>query len=691
MTGDTRNDVSGVVIGPTIMGRDIRVELPAQVPPATSGLPAASPSFTGRQEALDWLLAALRPSGSAVIVSAVGGLAGVGKTELAVQAAHAALLRGWFPGGVLFADMFGYDEDRRRDPSQVLAGLLRALQMPGEHIPEDFDGRVRMFRSVLAEFGARGRRVLVVADNVNAAHHAEMLLPTDGMNAAIVTSRHTLAMLNARLLDLNVLDPDAAVTMLDEAVRVARPSDTRVPSDPDGAVRLAELCGWLPLALRIAAALLAEDPALSPSALAGELTDARPVEGLTYGSDGVARAFERSYRTLAEPQQRMFRLLSVNPGPEVSTQAAAALAAEGSPAAVRTLKDLARAHLIERGTAAGRWRMHDLVRQYATDLAESSGDPAALARLLRYYAETVRAAVVHLDPRAPDPGVRGFATREEALAWLDVELPNLLAAVEAAAGSHPAFAVVLPLDLAEYLARRRHFTDLIALTTLAQDAAERTGDRSAQAAALNNLGNALQEVRRFEEAVIAHQRAQAIYRAVGRRDGEARAVNNLGLALREVRRFEEAVTAHERALVIYQKAGDRYGEGTALNYRGTALQMVGRHDEAITAYRQAQVVFREVHDQYSEATALSNLGTALRDVERYEEAITAFEVAQDLYREVGIQHGEGVALLGMGEVLRHIGRRREAVAALTAAVAILKATDDEFWHARAVSALEEAT
>ncbi|WP_146058972.1 hypothetical protein [Actinomadura rubteroloni] len=142
-------------------------------------------------------------------MTAVGGLAGVGKTELAVQAARTALRRGWFSGGVLFADLFGYDNDRRRDPGQVLEGMLGALGVPGEHIPAHAQDRSRLFRSVLAEFAARGRRILVVADNANTVHQAELLLPTDGSNAAIITSRHTLAMLNARLLDLNVLDPDA--------------------------------------------------------------------------------------------------------------------------------------------------------------------------------------------------------------------------------------------------------------------------------------------------------------------------------------------------------------------------------------------------------------------------------------------------------------------------------------------------
>jgi hypothetical protein len=211
--GQTRNQITdAIVVGPAVLGRDITLRLPAQVPLATSGLPAASPAFTGRHNDLDRLLTCLRPPNpdtqahneGAVVVTAVGGLAGVGKTELAVQAARAALRRGWFPGGVLFADLFGYDDDRRRDPGQVLEGMLGALGVPGEHIPADAQDRSRIFRSILAEFATQGRRILVVADNVNTTDQAELLLPTDGQNADAVK---TLA---AAL-------PHASVTRVDSA------------------------------------------------------------------------------------------------------------------------------------------------------------------------------------------------------------------------------------------------------------------------------------------------------------------------------------------------------------------------------------------------------------------------------------------------------------------------------------------
>ncbi|MBD2896526.1 Regulatory protein AfsR [Actinomadura sp. RB99] len=699
----TRNEISGgIVVGPAILGRDITVMLPPQVSLATSGLPAGSPAFTGRQRDLDRLLDSLTPTASAdqagteraqaVVVTAVGGLAGVGKTELAVQAARAALRRGWFPGGVLFADLFGYDDDRRRDPGQVLEGMLGALGVPGEHIPTHAQDRSRVFRSILAEFAARGRRVLVVADNVNTPHQAELLLPTDGRNAAIVTSRHTLAMLDARLLDLNVLDVDDAVAMLDETLRIAHPHDTRIPGDPVGAAALAEACGYLPLALRIAAALLAEDPGHTPIALTSELHQVQPIEGLAYGRDGVRRAFELSYRTLTPDQRHLFRLLTVNPGPDTSTTAAAVLTGQDEPTTRKRLKDLARAHLIERGTAPDRWRMHDLVRQYATTLglqhADTDQRDQALHRLLDHYLAATRAADAHLDPTAADPAARGFATREQALAWLDTELPNLTAAARTAADTgHPKTTVTLALALARFLDWRRLFNDWITLSTLARDTAARTGDRHGEGGALSTLGLALVGVRRFEEAVTAHQDAAAIYRELGDRRSEGGALNNLGSALAQVRRFDEAITAHQQNLAIFRETGDRHGEGGGLNNLGSALVGVGRFEEAIIAHQDAADIFRDLGDRRSEGGALGNLGSALVEVGRFEEAVAAHQDAAGILRELGDRHGEGTALNSLGSALAGVGRFEEAISAHQDAADIFRDLGDRHGEGGALNDL----
>ncbi|MFC5188090.1 tetratricopeptide repeat protein [Actinomadura harenae] len=692
------------MVGPAILGRDITLVLPPQISLATSGLPAGTPAFTGRRRDLDRLLDCLTPNAlathtqmgtgpaQAVVVTAVGGLAGVGKTELAVQAAREALRRGWFPGGVLFADLFGYDNDRRRDPGQVLEGMLGALGVSGEHIPAHAQDRARVFRSILAEFAARDRRVLVVADNVNTPQHAELLLPTDGLNTAIVTSRHTLAMLNARLLDLDVLDVEGAVAMLAETLRIADPADTRIPADPAGSADLAKVCGYLPLALRIAAALLAEDPDHTPAAFTRELHQVQPLEGLAYGRDGVRRAFELSYRTLTSRQQHLFRILTVNPGPDTSTTTAAVLTGQNPPTVRSALKDLARAHLIERGTAPNRWRMHDLVRQYATTLSEQHADTdhrdQALQRLLTVYLHTAGAADAHLDPTATDPAARGFATREQALAWLDTELPNLSAAAHTAAETgHLHTAITLPLVLARFLGWRRLFNDWITLSALARDTAARTGDRTAEGMALNNLGIALQQMRQFEEAITTHQDAAAIYRETGDRHSEGQALNNLGIALQQMRRFEEAITAQQDAAAILRETGDRHGEGQALHSLGSALAKVRRFEEAITTHQDAAAILRETGDRHSEGQALNNLGIALAGERRFEEAITAHQQDLVICRETGDRHSEGQALNNLGIALAGERRFEEAITAHQDAAAIYRETGDRHSEGQALNNL----
>jgi predicted ATPase len=336
-----------------IQGRDITVELSPQTAPAMAGLPAASATFTGRGSDMDAVLQFLAPqrlgedatggetaAGEAarpVVVSAIGGMGGIGKTEVAVQAAHAALGRGWFPGGVLFADMFGYDPSRCLTAAQAAAGFVRALGIPGEHIPADTQDVERLLRSVLDAYASRGRPVLIVIDNVSHLAQVAPLLPAHPACRAIVTSRHTLGLLGARLIDLDTLGTGDAVELLRRAIQVARPGDQRVTSHPGDARQIAEACGGLPLALRIAAALLADNPGKPLAAMASELHDqADRLAELSYGSDALTTVFDLSYQLLPSELARLFRLLSLNPGPDIATAAAAALG--GLPAAERVLR-----------------------------------------------------------------------------------------------------------------------------------------------------------------------------------------------------------------------------------------------------------------------------------------------------------------------------------------------------------------
>ncbi|MGI5170855.1 tetratricopeptide repeat protein [Spirillospora sp. CA-253888] len=683
----TANTLSGgVVLGPVIQARDINgpvsFRLPAVVPAGVNGLRAPAAEFVGRGRVLAELLALIDPgaAGARVArVSAVAGLGGVGKTELAVQAAHEALARGWFPGGVLAINLHGYEPDRRLDTGTALARLLRRLQVPEEVIPAEVEERGELYRAVLHAYATEGRPVLVLVDNASPAAPPDGLLP--GVGLVIVTSRHTLDRLGGRLLDLNVLPAERAMELLARLLHLKFGApDPRLTAQVEDAERLVGWCAGLPLAVEIVAALLAARPRKPLAATLARLEAGRARAG------EVNAVFALSYAALEPVQQRVFRLMALNPGPQISTPAVAALTGLTQDQAEEALEALATAHLVQEAEQYGWWRMHDLVTAYATTLTDH-GAGGALERLLRYYNDTVRAATVHLDARGGDPAARGFATRAAALQWLDAEFPNLSATARTAAGPHPDIAIDLSLNLAPYLDWRRRFTDWIALTVLARDTARRSGDRHGEGQALNNLGLALREARRFGEAVTSLRQAAATSRETGDRHGEGSALNNLGVALRQVGRIEEAIATHRRGLAVCRESGDRDGEGRALTNMGLALIEAERFEEAVAAHEQAAALFRETGDRYREGSALGNMGLALRQVGRIEEAITAHRRDLAVCRQAGDRHGEGRALNNLGLALIDAGRLAEAVTAHEQAAAIIGETGDRHGEGQALNNL----
>ncbi|WP_328507066.1 tetratricopeptide repeat protein [Streptomyces sp. NBC_00391] len=686
-TDGTNNYISGgVFLHTVIQGRDITVHLPPQVPLALSGLPEVSQAFTGRDDHLDQLLKGLVPGGTEeqkpVLVTAVSGLAGIGKTELVAQTAHRALKEpGWFPGGILFVDMAGYDPERSVSPEKALDGWLRALGMPGEHIPEGLQDRQRLYRSVLAAFAKQGRRILVIIDNAASTEQAGPLLPTDGTTATLVTSRQALTLRNARHHDLDVLDEDASAALLERELRCARDGDTRLADAPNATATIIRLCAGLPLALCIAAALLAEFPTRPAADLVEDLeVEHRRLGGLALDDRAVRASFGLSYRLLDADRARLFRLLPLNLGPDLSTEAAAHLADLGLYETKQLLLALARAHLIGPAAGWGRWRMHDLVRLFADELGHTHDGPhlrqSARTRLFTHYETTTAAADTHLGLR-PQPRSSRFEDRKAALQWLDAEYANLIpTATTALALGHPTTAVSLGSSLANYLNHHRRFHDLITVTTTVLTIVCVFGDRHSEAMALNNLGVALREVRRFGKAIDTLTKAADIYRETGDRHREAMALTSLGLALQEVRRFGEAIDAHTKAVDIYRQFGDRHGEGGTLGNLGLALQEVRRFGEAIDAHTKAADLYRQLGDRHSEGKTLGNLGFALEEVRRFGEAIDFLTKAVAIYREFGDRHAEATALNNLGRALREMRRFGEAIDAHTKAVAIYREFGD---------------
>jgi tetratricopeptide (TPR) repeat protein len=649
-------------------------------------LPAAPGLFTGRAMELaalnDATIAA--DAGATVVISAIGGAGGIGKTALALHWAHHQLHR--FPDGQLYTDLRGFAPSGYPAPaSEVLRGFLTALGVDPTQLPEELDAQAGLYRSIVA-----GRRLLIVLDNAGDVQQVTPLLPGSPTCTVLVTSRRHLTGLTlrgAQLLDLDVLTESDAHDLLSRLLGPAR-----LAAKPQAAAELLAVCAGLPLAVRIVAARAADHPTFPLDVLAGELREVTArLDGLDAGDQhtSLRAVLSWSVRALSEQAMELFGLVGVAPGPGIGLPAAARLADRPEQQTHAVLRELEHASLIQQ-ELPGRYRMHDLVRLYASETGHHARPDAAIGRLLQYYLATTELADAWLRSVRGQgvPAEDGFAGREEALAWLDTERANLVAAVVAAANTgRDRVAVELAARLAEFLDWRRHVDDWLRVAQAGVQAARRMRDRHQCANALNRLGIALHQVRRFEEAMIAHTEARDIYGETEDRHGEGQALGNLGNALREVRRFEEAITAHTRARVIFQNAGDRLSESIALNNLGSALREVRKFEAAITAYTEALEICRDIGDRHGEGRAWNNLGIALQQVRRFEEAITAHTHARDIYGETGDRHGEGQALGNLGNALREVRRFEEAITAQTRAVEICQEMGDRHGEGTALNNL----
>jgi tetratricopeptide (TPR) repeat protein len=668
--GDHLDFRGGEFNGSFIAKAEYRESAPA--PSALDALPTRAVGFTGRDGELRALLDAFDPSSSgvgseAVVVAAVSGLGGIGKTALAVEAGHVACGKGWFPGGVLFVDLHGYDEEPVT-AGQALEALLRALGTEPEHIPTGVDARAALYRSALAARARERGPVLILADNASSPAQVRPLLPGGGKgHRLLVTSRDRLPQLNARLLALDELTQEEAYDLLDRALRIADPADSRVVDDSEAAGKIAALCGYLPLALQIAAALLVLDSDKPAAELASELSEFR--ERLVHLDDGersVRAAFDLSYRRLPPEQARLLRLLTLAPGPDVSTEVVTVLAGTDT-APIRALEALSRTHLVERVSGRGRWRSHDLVRAFGMGLvaartAWAQEGMAARERLLDHYASWADEADVRLRWRAGEQEPNRFATLAEALAWLDAERAGLVAAVQWAGEDRlTQSAVRLAQSLADYLDWRGFHDDLITVARHALDAARRLREPGTEARAWNDLGNALRVVGRFDEAIEAHVRA--LYQAAGDRMHEPAVWNDLGIALLDAGRLAEAIDALTGARDLYRGQGDHGREAMVLDNLGNALQRTGRPAEAIEVLLRARDLSRDSGDGRSEALRWNKLGLALQDLGRSAEAKEAFVTSLGLCRELKAWYGAGWALENLArlhETMSDVAEARSA-------------------------------
>lgn len=471
-------------------------------PVALTGLPPATRTFVGRAVELRRLSAVLHgdePGECAVIA----GLAGVGKTALALVAAHRALRAGWFAGGALMIDMRGYDApDRRVRPEAALGGVLPDLGIRAEHVPPDSAARVRLWRTILSERAARGLRTLIIVDNAFSSEQVRPLLPAVAGHRVLVTSRHTLSDLDAVVTRLDVLDPADAGQLVREHLTAADPDDDRARQHDAHVEQVARLCGGLPLAIRIAGALLAADRGQSVAEMVETLTDeCCRLEELSYdGSLAVRSAFDLSYRHLADPDARLFRLLGVHPGPEFSVALADVVVGGTSRG---NLGRLHRANLVEASRERGRWRMHDLVRLHAQQLARSDPEGGVVVgRIVEYYIALCGQARPGTDPVVLD-----------ALRELDRELSTVVALVNQAHETELDDRVIrLAEEMATYFDLRKCWDAWILVDRVALRSAHRIHDERAAGRIRLNLGVAYRDRGRFDDALGCFDRALVQFR-----------------------------------------------------------------------------------------------------------------------------------------------------------------------------------
>ena len=696
--------------------------------PTPRELPRPPGDFTGRADELASLRKLLRaggsiapgagrrsagPSGSRgrgrgrpVVVAAIDGMGGIGKSALALQLADQLADAGAFPDGQLYVNLQGATPGLAPlEPLDALGRLLRSLGLDPAQLPTSVEEAAARFRSLAAE-----RRLLLLLDNAHDAEQVRPLLPASPTCAVLVTSRPVLATLDgAHPLHLDVLTPGQALALLG---RIAGPQ--RLAADPPAAAAVVRLCGSLPLALRIAGARLAARPAWPIRTLAERLADATGrLEELRAGELAVRASFDVSLHTLTESADAAdraavaaFGLLSLPDGPDLDVAAAARLLGQPEPTTQRLLERLVDAQLLET-PRPGRYQFHDLVRlharQHATREHPQPQRLAALTRLIGFYTATAWPTITLCDPgntreATADPrwtagGLR-FADDVAAMGWLEAERGNLLAAIPQAVQAAPG----VPTELAGQLTRALwplfdafgHWHDGVQAYQGALALARRTGDRTAEAHALNELGSAYRRLRRHPESLTCLREALSLHRELGDRWGQGVSLGSLGRLYGLLGRFTEAIACLQEALTLRRESGNRHDQAEGLQALGLVYGQVGRYVEAIACLRESLTLSQELRNRWHQADSLQGLGTVYERSGHLEQAIACLQESHTTFGELRNHSGQADSLQGLGRVYGRVGRSVEATTCLQECLTLRRELGDHPGQAEALRDLGDA-
>ena len=696
-------------------------------------LPRDTAAFTGRTGELDGLVAAVcgtAAGGGVIGIHAVDGMAGIGKTAFAVHAAHQLAVR--FPDGQVFLRLHAHTAGQRPvDPAEALATLLLSAGVAPQQIPPGLEARSAAWRGHLS-----GKKVLLVLDDAAGSDQVRPLLPGAAGCLVLVTSRRRLTALEeATPISLGTLAPGEAADLF---VRLAgrpglQPADAAV-------AEVTGLCGYLPLAIRLMAAGLRHHLVWTVTDLAVELATVRNrLLALQAEDVSVGAAFDLSYQDLTAGQQRLFRRLGLHPGTDIDAYAAAALDGASLPATRRRLGELHDQNLIGE-PARGRYRLHDLLREYARARAADDGpadQQAAIDRLLDYYLHTAvtasrhvtwRPSIVGPPPPGPAPTRPELCTEEEAIAWLGTERANLHACTDYAA-AHGCLvpAVRIPVAMSSFLHTQGHWNEAVTLGQAALAAARTARNRHGQAwthnqlgvvqwltgnypaatadftqalqlfrdlddgygqaCALNQLGQVQWRTGNYPAATASLTRALQLFRDLGDRHGQGWALHDLGVVQRRTADYPAAASNLTQALQLFRDLGDRHGQGWALHDLGVVQQLTGDYPAAASNLTQALQLFRDLADRRGQAWALDGLGVVQRRTGDYPAATASLTQALDLFRDLGDRHGEAGASINLGELLFLSSAYREARGYFAQALGIARDIDTPVEEARALEGI----
>ncbi|WP_410666189.1 ATP-binding protein [Amycolatopsis sp. lyj-84] len=663
-TSEGQNLIRGDVLGNAIQARDVGTIVLKQAgrpPVVPQQLPSASPLFTGRETEMERLTAVLEHElgkGSTVVISALSGAGGIGKTWLALHWAH--LHQDRFPDGQLFVDLRGFDpSDDPMPPHEAVRGFLDALGVASDTIPAEPSAQVGLYRSLVAT-----RQMLIVLDNARDSDHITPLLPGGSRCTVLVTSRDQMAGLiarhSARPITVEALDEQQSHALL-----ARRLGDTRLAAEPAAVAELMRSCAGLPLALSIVAGRAILDPHVPLADLAAELRDtATRLQALDEGTptSSLEAVLSWSYRALTPEQATVFALLGAAPGPDISVPAAASLT--GTPEArTRTiLRSLERVSLIQQH-APQRYRMHDLVRLYAARHTEPAAETQGLRRLVTFACHTAHAAdlliapnhtPIELDELTPGCVPRQLADRDEAWTYLTTERANLMATLQLAAkrGWNSA-AWQLAWALTTIQLRQGHLQEYQTAWKAGLAASQHLPDVRLRTRAYRHCGRAAALLGQHDDALHHLQDGISWTQEHGDQLGEAHTHRALAVAWDQRNEYQKALEHSERAFRLYEDVGVPVSSAHALNEIGWYTAKTGNLDHAHQHCTHALDQCRSRRDRSGEATTLLSLGYIAHHTGDTDLAVNTYQHSLCLYRELGDAASEATALDYLGDAIQN--------------------------------------